>query len=391
MHSIKGLEFRVVFIIGLDDRVLPYYSTSDPDSRMEEELQERRLLYVGMTRATEMLYLTSSSSPSKFLSDINPGYLRIDRQSHLTRFYNIPTGDYRFKDKITNIHAAEEKIRQWMISELIGTYNYPMSCIAVEYPVKEFSRKGFVDVAVQIYEQGRLTPFIFVETKSPGHSLQDGLDQVKSYMSHCKVCQYGLATNGNDVMVVDHEFKPLNDIPKFKNTMLSASLKNYSYLDIKTRRKYNLAIDQNDPSSMEVSSENGRQFVEQHNMNKLPVYDRIAAGEPLEMNPVLEDTFYFPKQWHRGAEHFVLKVRGDSMSNAGIEDNDYVVIRSQAVAENLDIAVVAIDSSATIKRFSRMGSNILLLADNPKYDPIMLNEDQVTILGVAVGLVKRTN
>ena len=210
-------------------------------------------------------------------------------------------------------------------------------------------------------------------------------------MSHCKVCRYGVATDGNDVMVIDHEFKPLNDIPKFKNTMLSASLKNYSYLNFKTRRKYNLAIDQNDPSSMEVSNENGSQFIEQHNMNKLPVYDRIAAGEPLEMNPVLEDTFYFPKQWHRGAEHFILKVRGDSMCNAGIADSDYVVIRSQPNAENLDIAVVAIDNSATLKRFSRMGSNILLLAENPKYDPIMLNEDQVSILGVAVGLVRQIN
>jgi SOS regulatory protein LexA len=391
MHSIKGLEFPIVFAIGLDDRVLPYYSTSDPDSRMEEELQERRLLYVGMTRATEMLYLLSSSKPSKFLIDLNPKYLRINRQAHLSHFYNIPTGDYRFKDKITNIHAAEEKIRQWIISELINNYGYPISCIAVEYPIKEFSRQGFVDVAVQIFDQGRLTPFIFIETKSPGQSLKDGLNQLKSYLSHCKVCRYGIATNGNNIVIIDHDFKSIDDIPKFASTMLSDSLENYSYLNLKTGRSYNLAIDQNDPGSMEVSSENGRQFIEEHNMSKLPVYDRIAAGEPLDMNPVLEDTFYFPKQWHRGAKHFILKVRGDSMSNAGIENNDYVVIRSQAVAENLDIAVVAIDDSATLKRFSRMGSNVLLLAENPKYDPIMLDEEQVSILGVAVGLLKRTN
>jgi SOS regulatory protein LexA len=389
MHSIKGLEFRVVFAIGLDDRVLPYYSTTDPETRAEEELQERRLLYVGMTRATEMLYLLSSSTPSKFLSDLNPKYLRINRQAHLSHFYNIPTGDYRFRDKITNVHSAEEKIRQWVISELIKTYSYPAACIAVEYPLKEFSRKGFVDIAVQIYDQGRLTPFIFIETKSPGHSLKDGLNQVKSYMSHCRVCRYGSATNGNDIVFIDHEFKPIDDIPKFRTSMISDSLENYSYLNLKTGRRYNLAIDQNDPSSMEISNENGREFIEQHNMSKLPVYDRIAAGEPLDMNPVLEDTFYFPKRWHRGADHFILKVRGDSMNNAGIEDNDYVVIRSQAAAENLDIAVVAIDDSATLKRFSRMGNNILLLAENPMYDPIMLNEDQVSILGVAVGLLKQ--
>ncbi len=111
-------------------------------------------------------------------------------------------------------------------------------------------------------------------------------------------------------MVIDHEFKPLNDIPKFKNTMLSASLKNYSYLNFKTGRRYNLAIDQNDPSSMEVSNENGSQFVEQHNMNQLPVYDRIAAGEPLEMNPGLEDTFYFPKAMAPRCRTFHLKSTG---------------------------------------------------------------------------------
>jgi SOS regulatory protein LexA len=390
MHSIKGLEFPVVFAIGLDDRVLPYYSTADPDTREEEELQERRLLYVGMTRATEMLYLLSSSKPSKFMRDLNSKFLRINRQTHLSHFYNIPTGDYRFTDRITNVHSAEEKIRQWVIAELIETYNYPPACLIVEYPLKEFSRKGFVDIAVQIYGQGHQTPFIFIETKSPGHSLEDGLHQLKSYMSHCRVCRYGFATNGNDIVVIDHEFKPIDDIPKFKSTMLSDSLENYSYLNLKTGRSYNLAIDQNDPSSMEVSHENSRQFIEQQNMSKLPVYDRISAGEPLDMNPMLEDSFYFPKQWHRGADHFILKVRGDSMNNAGIEDNDYVVIRSQAAAENLDIAVVAIDDSATLKRFSRMGSNVLLLAENPKYDPIMLNEDQVSILGVVVGLVKRT-
>ena len=150
----KGLEFIIVFIIGLDDRVLPYYSTADPEMRKDEEIQERRLLYVGMTRATETLFLLTSSSPSKFLNDINPKYLRMDGKAWISRPYNISTADYRFKDKITNIHTAEEKIRQWVISELINTYNYPISCIAVEYPIKEFSRRGFVDIAVQIYDQG---------------------------------------------------------------------------------------------------------------------------------------------------------------------------------------------------------------------------------------------
>ena len=51
--------------------------------------------------------------------------------------------------------------------------------------------------------------------------------------------------------------------------------------------------------------------------------------------------------------------------------------------------MVALSECATLKRFSKMGDNALLLSENPKYDPILLNEDQVLILGVAVGLVKQ--
>ncbi|MGB5617630.1 MAG: S24 family peptidase, partial [Desulfobacterales bacterium] len=108
----------------------------------------------------------------------------------------------------------------------------------------------------------------------------------------------------------------------------------------------------------------------------------------LHMNPELEDRLYFPKNWHRGADHFVLKVSGDSMQNAGIQPGDCVVVRQQATAENLDIAVVAIGGDATLKRFTRMGENVILLSENPSYDPIMLSEGKVSILGIAVGVVK---
>jgi hypothetical protein len=53
-----------------------------------------------------------------------------------------------------------------------------------------------------------------------------------------------------------------------------------------------------------------------------------------------------------------------------------------------DIAVVAIGGDATLKRFTRMGENVILLSENPSYDPIMLSEGQVSILGIAVGVVK---
>ena len=387
MHSIKGLEFGVVFIIDLNDKVLPFHPSKDPESMVDVEVQERRLLYVGMTRATDLLYLLSSSTPSKFLCDIDPNFLRIDRSAKIKRFYKLPVHEYRFKDKLPNMYAPEESVRQWLLAELEKSYDYPLPCLAVEYPVKEFSRKGYVDVALLIQEKGRTVPLMFIEIKRPGSDLEDALKQVKSYMSHCRECRYGAATDGSDIVIIDSEFKPVSDIPRFKNSWLSASMLSYEYRNLKHRMDYRLLIDGNDPSSLEVQNPDCTVFVEGADICKLPVYGRIAAGQPIHMNPEIGEAFYFPEEWHRGAEHFVLKVSGDSMQNAGIRDGDYVVVRTQSTADNLDLAVVAIGEEATLKKFNRMGSNILLTSENPNYEPIMLTEGQVSVIGVAVGLI----
>jgi SOS regulatory protein LexA len=388
MHSIKGLEFPQVFIFGLDEKVMPWIRSADPERRAEQEVRERRLLYVGMTRATEALCLLSGSGkPSRFLGDIDPKLLRIDRECKLRRFYNVPIDDYRFKEKVADIYSQEEKVRQWVLAELVETYGYPLSNLAAEYGLNAFSQKGFVDVAMLIREEGRMLPLAFIETKRPGHSLEGAMRQLQSYMSHCRPCRYGAVTDGQQFVVVDSDFKPVSDLPAFRPTWQSSSLRRYGYRNLKTGRDYLLAVDENDPSSLEIQNPNGTELIEKDDLATLPVYGKIAAGRPLTMNPELDDRFYFPRTWHRGADHFILKVRGDSMQEAGIHESDFVVVRQQETAENRDIAVVAIDEEATLKRFSRMGSTIILLSENPKYDPIMLEDSQVAVLGVAVGVI----
>ena len=78
MHSIKGLEFKVVMIVGLNNKYIPLRSVANEfeDSEMVES-RDRKLLYVGMKRATEQLFLTSDSAPSKFIKDIDYKYLRL--------------------------------------------------------------------------------------------------------------------------------------------------------------------------------------------------------------------------------------------------------------------------------------------------------------------------
>ena len=89
-------------------------------------------------------------------------------------------------------------------------------------------------------------------------------------------------------------------------------------------------------------------------------------------------------------EHFALEVRGDSMIEAGILEEDIVVIRKQENAENGDIVVALIDEEeATLKRLRRRGGAIALEAANPRYETRIFGPDRVRIQGRLVGLVRR--
>jgi superfamily I DNA/RNA helicase len=128
MHSVKGLEFKVVIIIGLNDGIIPYVSVNGIDNESMQELTDRKLLYVGITRANDLLYLSSSAKPSQFIDDVNPHYLRLDSASEIKRFYDVHIDDYIFKDRLLDQFSKEEKVRQWVISELKNTYNIQQAC-----------------------------------------------------------------------------------------------------------------------------------------------------------------------------------------------------------------------------------------------------------------------
>jgi len=387
-HSIKGLEFPVVFIVGLNEKVMPYLPAADEEEKHLAEIQERKLFYVGMTRSTEALYLSSSSHPSQFITDIEPTFLRTDSNMKVRRFYNIPIDDYRHRARLANIHSAEEKVRQWVIAELVDTYGYPDGNIAVEFPVKAFSKTGYVDIAVRINRDGQEVPFIFIETKRRSHSIEEAVKQVQSYMHHCPDCQYGAATDGTNIQVFDRESFPVKDLPGFRNTWGLSNTVRLTYHHLRTGNKATFCFDPSDPTSIELDYQGDNDLLDETKLAKVPVYGKIAAGHPIHMNAELSEDVHLPKAWLKGADHFALKVQGDSMVGASIEDGDIVVARVQPAADNLDIVVVGLGDECTLKRFSKMGNNAILQAENPKYDPILINDDQVNILGLAVGVIK---
>ena len=122
----------------------------------------------------------------------------------------------------------------------------------------------------------------------------------------------------------------------------------------------------------------------------VPVMGRIAAGTPISAIQSKSHTISIAPEMLTSGEHFALEVRGDSMIEAGIFDNDTVLIRRQDHADTGDIVVALIDDEeATLKRLRRRGASIALEAANPAYETRIFGPDRVRIQGKLVGLFRR--
>lgn len=121
---------------------------------------------------------------------------------------------------------------------------------------------------------------------------------------------------------------------------------------------------------------------ESQRAGRIPVIGVVTAGQPILAVENIEG--YLP--WDGQPDCFALRVRGDSMINAGILSGDKVVVRPQSTAENGEIVVALLDDSATVKRFRKKGGKIWLLPENPNYEPI--DGTQATILGKVKAVIR---
>ena len=121
-------------------------------------------------------------------------------------------------------------------------------------------------------------------------------------------------------------------------------------------------------------------------MTSLPVIGDIAAGQPLLAQENIQSYFPVPAEYVPSGESYVLRVRGESMINAGIFDGDYIFINSCNTASNGDIVVALIDDSATVKTFYKEKDHIRLQPENDSMDPIIVRE--CTILGKVFGVFR---
>ncbi|MCI9103372.1 MAG: transcriptional repressor LexA [Lachnospiraceae bacterium] len=118
----------------------------------------------------------------------------------------------------------------------------------------------------------------------------------------------------------------------------------------------------------------------------IPLIGSVAAGQPILAQENIENYFPVPVDLIPNQEAFILKVKGESMINAGILDGDHIIVAQQETADNGDIVVALLDDSATVKRFYREDSQIRLQPENDAMDPIYATD--VQILGKVVGLLR---
>ena len=121
-------------------------------------------------------------------------------------------------------------------------------------------------------------------------------------------------------------------------------------------------------------------------VNRVPVVGNVAAGSPILAQECIEDYLTFDTQGLSG-EHFALKVRGESMLNAGILPGDLVVVHRQREVRNGEIVVALFEDEATVKTYQRRDGQVWLLPENPEYDPI--DGTRAEIIGKVVAVVRR--
>lgn len=124
------------------------------------------------------------------------------------------------------------------------------------------------------------------------------------------------------------------------------------------------------------------------NVVTLPVVGNVAAGIPILAEQNVTETIPLPTEIVGDASSFLLKVRGDSMIEIGINDGDFVAVKQQPTANNGDIVVAMVEDGATVKRFFKENGYVRLQPENSSMEPIIVTEN-VSIVGKVTAVFRR--
>ena len=160
----------------------------------------------------------------------------------------------------------------------------------------------------------------------------------------------------------------------------------HSHLETLEKNGY-IRRDPTKPRAIEIIDDNFN--LTRREVVNVPIIGQVAAGQPLLAVENIENYFPIPTEFMPNAETFMLKVKGDSMINAGIFNGDKILVQKQSDAQNGDIVVALVDDSATVKTFYKESGHYRLQPENDTMDPIIVNE--CSILGKVFGIMRFLN
>ena len=181
------------------------------------------------------------------------------------------------------------------------------------------------------------------------------------------------------------------DIRKLRDKKLNKKVFNlydciekYKYIGIDSYKQYSFEKDWSLNECI-IASDSG----EEVESLRLPLLSEISAGSPIYMNEEYEEYFHIPRELIRNDKGiFILKVKGDSMIDADIEDGDYVVIKKDNYINKKSIVAVDVNGYATLKRIEFQGNTLILIPENKNYEPLIVKANEARIIGSAVGIIK---
>jgi len=164
---------------------------------------------------------------------------------------------------------------------------------------------------------------------------------------------------------------------------LSSTSSVHSHLETLEKNGY-IRRDPTKPRTIEICDDSFQMM--RREMTSIPVIGRVAAGQPILASENIEGYFPLPVEYVPNTETFILKVKGESMINAGIFDGDHLFVEKCNTARNGDTVVALIDDSATVKTFYKENGHIRLQPENDTMDPIIV--DNCDIIGKVFGVFR---
>ena len=182
--------------------------------------------------------------------------------------------------------------------------------------------------------------------------------------------------------ILERGFPPaVREICEAVNLKSTSSV--HSHLETLEKNGY-IRRDPTKPRAIEILDDNFN--LTRREMVNVPIVGQVAAGEPILAQQNIENYFPIPVDFMPNSQTFLLKVKGESMINAGILDGDMVLVEETPAASNGDMVVALVDDGATVKTFYKEEGIFRLQPENDFMDPIIVKE--VTILGKVIGVFR---